>query len=147
MPAKTKRKPKVQSLPAVLYEPTAKDARAVAAFKARQEQGPANVKLKLLRQGDGVATCVVDYPEQHTGQVHLMTELGVTDTQLCTSLVTDIANLALLRGEQASEPELNELLGVVRGIGPRMLWRPCSPSRCRLCTMPLLPRPEGWQRP
>lgn len=117
-PAKTRRKPKAQPLPAVPYEPTAKDVRAVAAFNERKEQAPANVNLKLVSQSDGKATYCVDYPDQHTGQVHLMTALGVTDTHLCTKLVTDIAHLAVCQGKHASEADLNEMFSVVRGIGP-----------------------------
>ena len=40
MPAKLKRKAKMQSLPAGPYEPTAKDARAVPAFKAVPSEAP-----------------------------------------------------------------------------------------------------------
>lgn len=116
MPAKTKRKPKAQPVPAVPYEPTAKDVQAVAAFKARQEQGPANVGVKVTVQEGGTQLCV-DYPDQITGEVHLMTALGVTDTRLSAKLVTDLVQFTA-RGKDPDELELNRSLSIVRGIGP-----------------------------
>ena len=116
MPAKSKRKHKRQSLPAVPYEPTAKDVQAVIAFKARQEQDPANVGVKVTVQEGGTQLCV-DYPDQITGEVHLMTALGVTDPRLSAKLVTDLAQFTA-RGKDTSELELNHSLSIVRGIGP-----------------------------
>ena len=100
------------------YEPTTQDARAVEAFHASQEQVPANVNLKLILHEEHGAAFSVDYPDQDTGQVHLMTALGVTDTQLCNKLLIDIGNLAVCQGKHASEVDLNDMLSVVRGIGP-----------------------------
>ena len=117
MPAKSKRKPKAQSLPAVPYEPTAKDVQAVAAFKARQEQDPANVGVKVTVQEGGTQLCV-DYPDQITGEVHLMTGLGVTDPRLSAKLVTDLAQTTketpeLDRTKQA-QAERRYLAGLLR---------------------------------
>ena len=100
------------------YEPTAQDARAVEAFQTRQEQAPANVNLKLMLHEEQGPAFSVDYPDQGTGRVHLMTALGVTDTQLCNKLLIDIGNLAVCQGKHASEADLNDMLSVVRGIGP-----------------------------
>ena len=119
MTANSQRKaPKGQLVASAPYVPTAEDARAVEAFQARQEQVPANVNLKLIRHEEHGPAFSVDYPDQGTGRVHLMTALGVTDTQLCNKLLMDIGNLAVCQGKHASEADLNDMLSVVRGIGP-----------------------------
>ena len=147
MTANSQRKSrKSQLVASAPYEPTAQDARAVEAFQARQEQVPANVNLKLMLHEEQGPAFSVDYPDQGTGRVHLMTALGVTDTQLCNKLLIDIGNLAVCQGKHASEVDLNDCSAWFAGLARQMRLKPCSPYRWRPSIRPVCNVHAGWPR-
>ena len=72
----------------------------------------------MIREDDRLRLCT-DYPNEGAGQLHLMAALGVTDVNLYNALVGNLCNLARRSNAEISEQQLNDLLSMVRGIGPK----------------------------
>lgn len=98
------------------HGPAKRDARALARPQSQACISSA-VNLKLVRQGDSLQI-ILDHPGQVTGQAHLMAALGITDLTLAISILDNLGDLAKRR-RGISQFELNSLLSMVRGIGPR----------------------------
>lgn len=99
------------------YVPTEIDRTAAREHLRKRQRRPPQVRMKIKQDGTEVALGN-SYPDPTVGDIHLMAALGVADSLAYERLAGDLANLATKEGA-VSERHLNQLLGIVREIGPR----------------------------
>jgi hypothetical protein len=103
-------------VPAVAYEPTTQERRAVEAhFKRRGRQKPAP-RMKISRVEEATSF-KADHKDERVGDLLLMEALGTADPDFLNGLVGQLAG-AGTRTPGADARELNFMLAMVRGVEP-----------------------------
>ena len=109
---KSNRAPAIETKP---YEPTPREAEALAAYKAAKEtRGP---RLKITVEGANAAKLGVDHPDQTMGALAIMGAIGTDDFDFYDGLMRQLVNAS--KDKTPSEAGANFMLAVVKGIEPR----------------------------
>jgi hypothetical protein len=99
------------------YEPTAKERRALKAYRNRQHQQKLQIRAKATMTGNKVSL-QPDHADAAFGQLLLMDSLGTIQLDFSDGLLAQLANAAT-KGQIVDEGQLNFMLAMVTGIEPR----------------------------
>ncbi len=114
----TKRKQTSPSTPpAVAYEPTKREAAAIATFNRRKDSSPPMPKVKLTKTADGVATAAIEHKDLYTAAALHMSALGLTYLSEYDELMKAACN-ASARNGKVDEDEFNGIMAMVAGMKP-----------------------------
>jgi hypothetical protein len=96
------------------YEPTPREEKALAAFRARRKDRKPAPRIKVANE-KGVAKLAPDHPEPEIGEALLMEALGTADPYFVDGLLGQLANVGT-QGRDVDERGINFLLAVVNGV-------------------------------
>src|SRR5215204_83142 len=99
------------------YEPTAKEGRALEAYRNRQQQKKLKIRVRASMTGDKMSL-QPDHADAAFGHLLLMDSLGTTEPDFSDGLLAQLAN-ASTNGRAVNERQLNFMLAIVTGIEPR----------------------------
>lgn len=96
------------------YQPTAAEAKAIAAYKtAKEARGP---RLKVSIEGNA-AKLTPDHSDEVIGTLAIMRAIGTADHDFCDGLTLQLVNAS--KGQGPPEKAVNFMLAVIKGIEPR----------------------------
>lgn len=108
----SKRAPAIEAKP---YEPTPREAEALAAYKAAKDtRGP---RLRVTIEGSNAVKVDVDHPDIAIGTLALMKAIGTADFDFYEGLMAQLVNAS--KDKAPSEKAANFMLAVIKGIEPR----------------------------
>ncbi len=106
----------VQDLPAKTYEPTEREIAAAEKFTAREKDGTKGIKIEI--DGTNVATSA-KHVDQAVGWLMIGDAIGTSSLLETLRVVNDAVNLSGQTGSIADETQANQILSVIKGIGPK----------------------------
>jgi hypothetical protein len=111
-------KVKAKAMPAIPYERTPKEQRAVEALKDQRAQRIGWTKIKVESEAGSGAKISAAHDDQQTAQALQAIALGVTSTGEIEYLLKDAINLTL-RDQAIDAAAANEVLTMVSGLSPK----------------------------
>lgn len=106
-----------KKLPPPNYEPTEYEKQLLEARRQRRNVRPATPRMKVANK-NGATQVSMDHPDDSIGVLMLMEAFGTDDYDFYEGLLNQLLN-AGTHGKEVSEKQINYLISMVEGIGPR----------------------------
>ena len=99
------------------YKMTQRERAITDAYWKRYDQTPPGLRFNV-KQRDNRVEVTIDHPDLQVGSLLLLQALGTTNPDFANGLITQLRS-AYCKGKVVNAAELNEVIAMVQGIGPR----------------------------
>jgi hypothetical protein len=106
------------SAPVPAYVPTPEEKESIARVRAKRARFPPAASLKVNEAEGEVPEVSPNHPHAGTAHAVLLEAIGSADFDFLEGLIRQLVNVGS-RGQRIDDKELNFLLSVVKGVGPK----------------------------